>query len=869
VELLERDQERTALETALAESSETGRVVVVTGEAGIGKTALVSTLDAPLLWGACDPLITPRPLGPLRDAAREAGGALAAAVAEAGRSESVLRERVLAAVLDELKAGSVLVIEDLHWADDATLDLVALVARRLVRAPGCLVLTCRSDALSERPEVQSALRKLPPECTRRIEPAPLSEQAVALLERRAGREPSGLHAASGGNPFFVTEVLAAPAGESVPASVRDAVALRVAMLGPRARAVVELAAIVPGATELWLCERALGTGPEAVDECIAAGLLLLRGDTLSFRHDLVHSAVRDGLSPLRQRQLDGLVLQVLDARGDADPARLAHHARRAGDSAAVRRFAPAAARAASAAGGHRQALEHWEAAFAAGAGLEALEGVAIEAYLCGDMKRALEARRELRERHEAAGDARAVGDDLRWLARILWWSGRGAEAAAVGEQAIAALEPFPDSRELAMALSGQAQLAMLAERHEEAVALGSRAIEKAKRLNDRETLAHALTNVGTTLIGRTGDDRGRELLQDAHGLAVEVGHDDHAARALINLATATLVRRRDDPRVDDDVERALAFACERQLDGYVQYMLGVRAVLRVWRGRWADAERDARQALDLGEHKGISVCPALVALGRLQARRGDDEAEATLAEAWERAVRTQELQRLAPVAAARAELAWLQGDMAGCAAAARKAYALAVERLDGWARAELEFWLWRAGEQVTPAEDDTTPYRLTIAGDWRGAAAAWKLIGFPYERAEALAESRDEKARIAALIAIDKLGATRAAANLRRRLRADGVRRIPRGPRVSSRSHPAGLTPREDEVLSLLVDGATNAEIARALVITPKTVDHHVSSVLSKLGVRSRREARDVAARHRGSSAPQGLRNGGRLLRVA
>ena len=837
MELLERERELETLSAALTESLESGRVVLVIGESGIGKTALVTSIANDLTprgvhWGACDPLITPRPMGPLHDVARSAGGPLLTALEGPGS-----REAVLAAALDELAASAVLVIEDLHWADDATLDLVALLGRRLVRTPGCLILTSRSDAL---PEVRRVLGALPRECVRRIEPEALSEDAVALLAQRAGREPADLHAVSGGNPFFVTEALATRAGE-VPASVRDAVAMRVDALSVAARDVLERCAVVPGATELGL----IGADASAIDECIAAGLLSLRGEALAFRHDLARLAVQEGISPVRRRALDRLVLAALEQRGDADPARLAHHARHAGDTDAIRRHAPAAARAAAAARGHRQALEHWEAALEAsdGADEEALEGVSHEAYLCGRLDQAVAAARDLLAVRQRAGDALGTGDALRWLSRVLWWSGQGSEATEVGDRAIAALEAFPESRELAMALSARSQLAMLSEDAQQAIALGMRGVELARRLDDDEIVAHGLTNLGTATIGGPQSERGRALIEEAFVLAAGIGHDDHAARALVNLATGSLMRRRDDPRVDGDVERALRFARERELDGYVQYLLGIRATLRVRRGDWGDAEADARGSLAMGEQFGVSQCPALLVLGRLQARRGDPDAGAILEEAWERAVATKELQRLAPAAAARAEHAWLDGDREATVALARPAHALAARRGDAWGRAELAFWLWRGGAPVPALPGDPTPYARSIAGDWRGAAAAWGEIGYPYDRAEALSEAGDEDARLDALTAFDGFGAERSALRLRRRLRADGVRRIPRGPRSASKAGPAGLTPRETQVLDLVVRGATNAEIAQALVIAPKTVDHHVSAVLGKLGVSSRREA--------------------------
>ncbi|HKG63410.1 MAG TPA: LuxR C-terminal-related transcriptional regulator [Solirubrobacteraceae bacterium] len=849
MELLERDREREALEQAIGESRSAGRVVVVAGEAGIGKTALVSSLadGHRVLWGACDPLITPRPMGPLRDAAHEAGGALAEAVEGS-------REDLLSAVLDELRAPAALVVEDLHWADDATLDFVALLGRRLPRSRGCLIVTCRPEL---RDEVRRVLSALPRECVRTVEPRALSEEAVALLAQQAGREAADLHATSGGNPFFVTEVLAAPAGDGVPASVRDAVALRAAAAGSEALAVAELAAVFPGPAELGLVTGLAGAGGGAVDRCVEAGLLQLRGDALAFRHDLARRAVEDALSPLRRRELNARVLEGLEAAGEGDAARLVHHARHAGDAGAIRRLAPAAARAAAAAGGHRQALEHWEAALEAAGGSdpEALEGVAVEAYHCARTERALEARQALLELHAAAGAGLRAGEDERWLGRILWWAGDVPAATAATDRAIARLEAFPDSRELAMALSARSQLGMLAQRHEEALELGTRAERLARRIGDRETVTHALTNVGTTLL-QQGDDAGAALLEEAYATAMEDGHDDHAARALVNLATGMITRRRGDPRISEHVERALGFVRERELDGYVQYLLGVRAHLRLFRGAWADAEADANASMAFGEDTGVSLCPALIVLGRLRSRRGDPAAGETLADAWRRAVATGELQRLAPAAAARAEHAWLEGDLEAVAEIARPAYELAAERHDSWARAELAHWLWRAGEAVPPAPDDPEPYARAMAGDWEGAAAAWERLGFAYDHAEALADAGEEAARLAALERYEALGALRSAAHLRRRLRADGVKRIPRGPRAASRVGPAGLTPRETEVLELLVQGATNAEIARELVISAKTVDHHVSAVLGKLGVGSRREA--AAAVERLPAHPRG-----------
>src|SRR4051812_17806330 len=319
VELLERDVERAALASALEDARAAGRIAVVVGEAGIGKTSLVSAVcagaaDRRVLWGACDPLITPRPLGPLRDAARDAGGELLAAIEAPGA-----REAVLTAALDELAGGAVLVVEDLHWADDATLDLVALVGRRLVRSPGCLVLTCRSDALAERPEVRRVLGALPRECVLRVAPEPLSEGAVALLADRAGRDAADLSARTAGTPFYVPELLATADDGGVPASVRDSVELRIAGISSAARAAVELAAVVPGAAELWLLAETVAADAAAIDECIEAGLLTLRAEAVAFRHDLARRAVEDAIPPAPRRELDPLPLFAPQPHRDPAP----------------------------------------------------------------------------------------------------------------------------------------------------------------------------------------------------------------------------------------------------------------------------------------------------------------------------------------------------------------------------------------------------------------------------------------------------------------------------------------------------------------------------------------------------------------------
>jgi DNA-binding CsgD family transcriptional regulator/tetratricopeptide (TPR) repeat protein len=858
MDLLERASALRELDELLAGTPGGGRLVLVSGEAGVGKSALVDRFaerhgtDARFLWGVCDPLLTPRALGPLHDVARQTGGRLAAEIAAGGS-----REAVFATFLDELDRPGrrqVAVVEDAHWADEATLDLLVFLGRRLARSNALLVVTFRDDEVGPDHPLRAALGRLPRESARRLSLQPLSEGAVAELAGRAGRAAAGLYAVTGGNPLLVTEVLAA-AEPGVPATVSDLVLARLATLPADAQEVVRLAAVVPTRAELWLLEEALRPDPAAVEACADGGMLTVAGETVGFRHELLRQAVEGSLSDVRRRGLNRRVLQVLsDAAGrEVDIARLVHHARQAGDVEAVLRHAPEAARQAAAVSAHREAVGHYRAVLPFADRLparqraELLEDYSVEAYLGGLAGEALRARQRALELWEAVGQAGKVGESLRWLSRLAWWAGRREEAEEAAARAIAVLEREEPGHQLAMAYSNQAQLDMLAYRSQAAVAWGSRAIELARRLGDTETLSHALTNIGTARLF-SGDPGGRADLEQAFEVAVAAGLEDHAARALVNRA-GTAVDLRDYRHAAADLDQAVAFTVEHDLGGYAQHLIGNRARLRLDLGDWVGAEQDGRAGVVERGQAATRVVDALVVLGRLQARRGDPEAADLLEEAAARSFPTGELQWVGPVAAARAEHAWLQGEMDRVAVEAGRGFELAVQAGHRWDVGELAFWLWRAGALAQVPAVAAEPYRLLLGGDWRGAARAWEELGCPYDRALALACGDVDGALLEALGVLDRLGAAKTAERLRRELRRRGTLRVPRGPSRATAANPAGLTRRQLEVLGLLTEGLSNAEIAVRLSLSPKTVDHHVSAVLGKLAVGSRHQAAAAARR--------------------
>jgi DNA-binding CsgD family transcriptional regulator len=526
--------------------------------------------------------------------------------------------------------------------------------------------------------------------------------------------------------------------------------------------------------------------------------------------------------------------------------RLVHHADRAGDADTVLRLAPAAGREAASLGAHREAAAHYGSALryadrsppAERAAL--LDAWSYEVHLNGRISEAVRAREEALKLWRVVGDRRREGDGFRWLSRLAWWEGRRADAARCAEQAIVLLEPLGPSHELAMAYSTRAQLHILAEERQLAPPWGDRAVAMAEALGDPEALVHALTNAACL---EPGSFRATQVR--AVRLAQEHGLHEHAMRAITWLICDSIVDL-DYTAAEGFLAEAIEYADARDIDSFAFYLRGWRARLHAELGRLDEAEADATDVLRRDDAPTVVRLPSLAALGTVYTRRGDRRAQAILDEALERALSTGELQRIAPVATARAEAAWLRGDLEGVRVEAMRAYSMAMDAGSRWDIGRIALWLRRVGALDEVPADLPDPFASELAGHWREAAQAWERIGCPYEQALALSEG-DEEAQRAALQILDGLGATPAAALVRRQLQSRGVRGLARGPRRSTRANPAGLTNRQMEVLELLAEGLSNREIGKRLFLSTRTVDHHVSALLQKLGAGSRARAAALA----------------------
>ena len=842
--LLEREEALASLgESFGAVLAGGGKVVLVSGEAGIGKTALVRSFTekqqthARVLWGTCEALFTPRPLGPVHDIAREVGGALLQEL-ESGAD----RASLLSTLLEELgTTTTVAVFEDVHWADEVTLDALKYLGRRIERAPCLLVLTYRDDEIGPEHPLRLLLGDLPGRVTTRLSLEPLSELAVGLLAERAERPDEGLHAATGGNPFFVTEVLAAD-GDGVPATVRDAVVARVFGLSPYSRAAIDAASIVPGRIEHWLLEEAIAPAPESVSACIERGMLVASADALSFRHELARRAVLE-VEPRRRAELERRVLEILAARPERDSllSRLAHHAEALDDRDAILEYAPKAAEQASGVGAHREAFEHYAHAVRVLGGLPParraalLDAYAYECNQVGRLQDSIEARDSAAALWRECGEPRREAESVARKTMVHVLLGQDAEAEEVCRRAIEILRDEPECVELGLAYRSYAGFRMVRRDTDEAISWGEKAIALGNRFGDAETVIGATISIGAAYLCASDVDRGSELLERGLHLAREAGIDVQVAAAYVNLGSAAgelyefeIARR--------TLEEGIAYALERDLDYARDYQLSWLALALLHTGFWG--ERRRRQETCSLVRRAISRIMALLALGRLRARRGDPGADELLNEALELAEQTGALQRVAPVRGARAEAAWLTGDVpTGAREAARlvrrRARVLAMESGRTRDAARLH------GLSVRPADG-----RRLAGGGGCLARTPLPLRGCP--------RARGERRRSSSARSVRDVRAARGTPCLSRR--ATGAARsrsarVPRGPRPQTRTNPAQLTSRELDVLRLVAQGLRNAEIAERLFLSRRTIDHHVSAILRKLGTRTRGEAAVEAAR--------------------
>jgi len=854
--ILERDAELKLLDALLSGlESARGRVVLVRGEAGIGKTALMSELVAELgdrvhvLLGTCDDLLTPQPLGPIWDIGRH-DSSVSVPLAQGDRR--AVMETLLDLLSRKLRP-TVLVFEDTQWADEATLDVIKFLGRRIAQTNGILVLTLRDGEVDADHPLRQVIGDLPPQCLVRMNLDRLSPQAVASMVEGTDLNLEETLSLTGGNPLFVTEVVASGV-EAVPSSIRDSVLARASKVSPDARLALDLISVIPGETWLSLVEDVLGTPRRCLTECVRQGLLRIDAQTVAFSHELQRRAIESSLSPTNRRGLNAQVLANLSREGDSS--RLVHHAREAEDVEAIITHAPSAAREATAIKSTREAVAHFRLLkpylhlLPVDEQANILEDWAREEYYLNNaaslelLDRAIVARRSL-------GDARALARTITTAVRIRRSHLRSDEALADAIEAVELLEPFGPSADLAKALSLQAFMNWLTyEDVAGALVIADKATAVAESADDGIATIWSLNTKGS-IRHSGGEPHAISLVEQSLRLAEIGGHAFEEVRTLMDLA-AMCGDERNIERAIDFARRAQDAAVRNEMPVFEAEAKSMYSEFQLWKGAWGDAEDKASECLESSPVAAVLVWRVLATL---QMRRGRTKARASLDRMLDLSATDKQLTVMDPAAAVLAEYMWLSGeeDLAWSEMLGR-ILRVGLDAGHPWPSGAFAFWMWKLGLLDTSPPGTANFYGWIIRGDYRKAAEFWKTRRVPYEQALALMHG-GEAEQIEAIRIFEKLGATATSRKVRQALLSKGVK-VPRGESHATRNSIAGLTARQSEVLDLLSEGLANADIAERLFVSHRTVENHVAAILMKLDVSTRTAAVSVAV-DRGIIAPR------------
>ncbi len=857
-ELIERTIQLTTLHDKYKDvAAGEGHCIMVSGEAGIGKTTLVRAFcqehrhHAKVYFGSCDALFTPRPLAPLYDIIYQIWE-------DDWKKESEDRTGLFTDFFhrfDQQPGPSILVFEDIHWADEATIDFIKFLARRITRLRCLFMLTWRDEEIHPGHPLRQLFGQLPPHSVTRIQLAPLSRNAVDNLSRARGYRGEDVYDISGGNPFYVNEILASYS-PGIPENIKDSILSVYNRLDPETRKVCELLSIMPTGLETDYLGQLEPQYAPALADCLDAKIIQLKDNRLLFKHELYRRTIESSLSPFTRIALNRKILEAFQDRFEADGEieRIIHHAKNANDHATVVQFAPKAARQAALLGAHTEAARLYFSAIEYYQGKDPdilvglYESFAYECYLTNRMTEAIIYQQKVARIWEEKADREKLGNSLWFLSRLWWFDGNRRQAEHFAREAIAVLDDQPPSRPKAMAFSNMSQLKMLSDQTVECIHWGEKAIRMADELSDEEILCHAYNNVGTVQMRVPAyRSKGHELLKRSLDIALRRHFHEHAARAYTNLAS-NAIQLKDYASAKEALREGIHYCEEVELDSWRTYMLSWKARLLLDTGRYADAVSIAESLIHNEAQASIVKSSALVVIGTVRMRTNQPEALPLLIEAKGKASASMELQRILPALTALLEYEWITGRAILEKAPVELVFGLLSQGGTLRESSEFDFWLWKVRGEKVPLHEVHERYRAEDPKMAMATAAAWARLGCPYEQALFLFEG-DETAKKEAIAIVHNLGATAVYEKMKLEMRSEGIRGIPRGSRATTRANPALLTERELGVLELLKEGLQNKEIGSRLFISAKTVDHHISAILLKLDVDSRTKAVREAVR--------------------
>ncbi|HEY0677988.1 MAG TPA: AAA family ATPase [Chitinophagaceae bacterium] len=830
-----------------------GHCIFIGGEAGIGKTSLVkefckSQKDGCRIYqGACDSLFTPRPLAALYDIMWQINSDLwPNSYAIENRSDlfaGFFRE------MSNQSERSLIVFEDIQWADEATLDFIKFFARRITQLRCLFILTYRDNEIHSKHPLRNVLGQLPSDSFTRMQLEPLSRPAVEKMVLDKGYSGEDVYSITGGNPFYVTEILSSY-NQVVPDNIKDSILSAYNRTAEGTRRIWELLSVSPTGFELTYLEKFDPLYASAIEDSLELKILFLKDGLIFFKHELFRRAIETSLSPLKRIALNRRILELFRENFEEkqEIERIIHHAKNANEYELVVKYAPVAGRHASGVGAHIEACKLFLTAIEYYQGkditilINFYESYAYECYLTNQVKEAIIYTGKSLGIWKEMGNVEKTGKSMRFLSRLWWLDGHPENAKKFAEQAIEVLNDQPASQAKAMAFSNMSQLKMLSDEPHESIAWGEKAIAIATEIGDEEVLSHALNNVGSVLMNiRSSDPKGNECLEQSLQIALRNCFHEHAARAYSNLGSNALKLKKY-ALARQILDDGIKYCEERNLESSRSIMLSLKSILNLETGDWKTAYSIADNILKNENHLLAFTIALITVSATIKMRRGDADAPALLRDSAVKSFSTKELQRIIPCLNALLEYEWLTGIVLIKKEELDLVKGKIEQSIYSIEKSEFVFWLRKARKEHLSLCEVHEGYDVSTIKKAQHAASIWARTGSPYAQAITLFEGNDEDKRKALKI-VHHLGATAVYEKMKLEMRTSGIKSIPRGLRKTTESNAALLTIRELDVLQLVKEGMQNKEIAARLYISAKTVDHHISSILFKLSVNSRAKA--------------------------